>query len=136
MSVSRRSAGTSARILRHCAIAPDIEDAVRWLAVVATATLSDAKGEPLKIKSKQVLHPIPGSLHAVSCVAKAEVYAASESVFEEVFASFVPKGADIVAQAPANGPSVLTLYSGQRFDGVARVGPLHGAARQRTRERG
>jgi hypothetical protein len=89
--------------------------------VVATATFADPAGSPMKVKSKEVLHPIPGSLHGVTCVAKADIYAASEPLFEDVFASFVPKGADIVAQAPENGRSVLTLYSGPRFDGVARV---------------
>ncbi|MEI9929050.1 MAG: hypothetical protein WDM89_00420 [Rhizomicrobium sp.] len=41
---------------RHCASAPDIEDAVMWLAVVATAT---DEGMPVKISSGVSRNPPP-----------------------------------------------------------------------------
>lgn len=72
-------------------------------------------------RAKQVLHPIPGALQFVTCAAEASKYAENEKEFETIFDSFVPKSGDYIAKAPVTPPSVLTLYTGAKFDGTARV---------------
>lgn len=77
--------------------------------VVATVTAADEKGEAKEATGRQEVHPVPGSLQFVQCVAAKEDYAAVEPQFTQVFASYEPKVNQIVAQAPSARPSVLTL---------------------------
>lgn len=89
--------------------------------VVATIAGTTKDGVVAKATAKQVLHVVPGSLQFVQCMTMQAMYQTMTPQFEAVFASFDPKGDQLVAQAPQAGPSVLTLFEGGKFDGVARV---------------
>lgn len=88
--------------------------------VVASLTRPTAKGD-VKIKGKQILHVIPGSLQFINCSALADKYAELETEFEAIFDSYKAKSGDYIARAPMTPPSVLTLYTGAGYDGTARV---------------
>jgi hypothetical protein len=77
--------------------------------------------EGIKVRGKQNLHAIPGSLQFINCAARDEIYAEFDKDFESIFESYKAKSGDYVAQAPKTPPSVLTLYTGAKFDGTARV---------------
>lgn len=88
--------------------------------VVASLTRTTDKGD-VKVKGKQVVHVIPGSLQFINCSAIADKYAELEEEFEAIFASYKAKSGDYIARAPMTPPSVLTLYTGAGYDGTARV---------------
>jgi hypothetical protein len=71
-------------------------------------------------KSKQEIHAIPGIIHVIACATKVERYDTALADFDAIFNSYEPQRG-LVSQAPSNGRSVLTLYSGSNFEGTARV---------------
>ena len=87
--------------------------------VVASVDVKKPDGTVIRATSKQVLFSIPGSMHFVSCTSKKEHYAVMAPQFDKVFASYVPRSVDNIAEAAPR--SVLTLYAGNNFDGVAHV---------------
>lgn len=90
--------------------------------LVATAT---AKGDDPKTsyqaKSKQVIHVVPGNLFFVQCTATKADYPLIAKDFENVFASFDPRVNEMLVNAPQSAPSVLTLFAGPGFEGVAHT---------------
>ena len=86
---------------------------------VASASFS-RNGVDGRSKSKQVIHLLPGSVHAVMCLAKEEVFPTFAGEFEIVFDSYVPASA-LVAMGPGAPSSTLTLFTGARYDGMRRV---------------
>ena len=88
--------------------------------VVATLNVTAETG-PMQATGKQVVYVIPGSVQFVNCSAKKDFYAAMSPQFEGVFASFEPKSGAYIAEAEQVKPSLLTVFAGPEFDGVARV---------------
>lgn len=89
--------------------------------VVTTMDSKNKDGTVTKMKGKQELHMLPGVIHMVGCATDAESYDTASVDFETIFTSFTPM-AGVVAQTPQPvGPSVVTLFSGADFTGVARV---------------
>jgi len=78
--------------------------------VVATVTAQDGTSAVELATGRQEVHPVPGSLQFVQCVAAKSIYKQMEPAFNAIFASFEPKPNQLIVQAPAMGkPSVLTL---------------------------
>jgi hypothetical protein len=88
--------------------------------VVATVTAQEAGTAPELATGRQEVHPVPGSLQFVQCVAAKSIYKQMEPAFNAIFASFEPKPNQLIVQAPAKTtPSVLTLAASQ--GGTTRV---------------
>lgn len=97
-----------------------LQDGRKVYYVVASLTRTTDKGD-VKVKGKQIVHIIPGSLQFINCSSIADKYAELETEFEAIFDSYKAKSGDYVARAPITPPSVLTLYTGAGYDGTARV---------------
>jgi hypothetical protein len=81
--------------------------------VVATVTSEEAGGPAEQSTGRQEVHPVPGSLQFVQCVAPKNIYAKIAPAFDTIFASFEPKANQLIAgAAPKTAPSVLTLFTG------------------------
>jgi hypothetical protein len=89
--------------------------------LVATASSTAEDGKVSAVTSKQMIHPVPGDLFFVQCTATKAGFVAMKPVFEKVFASFEPRVNETLVYAPQSAPSVLTLFSGPGFDGVAHT---------------
>lgn len=82
--------------------------------VVATVTSQEAGGAVEQSTGRQEVHPVPGSLQFVQCVAPKAIYAKLEPAFATIFSSFEPKANQLIARAtPKAAPSVLTLFTGE-----------------------
>jgi hypothetical protein len=78
--------------------------------VVATVTAQEAGTAAELATGRQEVHPVPGSLQFVQCVAAKSIYKQMEPAFNAIFASFEPKPNQLIVQAPTTAkPSVLTL---------------------------
>lgn len=88
--------------------------------VVATVTAQEAGGAAELATGRQEVHPVPGSLQFVQCVAAKSIYKQMEPAFNAIFASFEPKPNQLIVQVPATpAPSVLTLAATE--GGTTRV---------------
>ncbi len=88
--------------------------------VVATVTTQETGTSPELATGRQEVHPVPGSLQFVQCVATKSIYKQMEPAFNAIFASFEPKPNQLIVQAPAKAtPSVLTLAATE--GGTTRV---------------
>lgn len=88
--------------------------------VVATVTAQEAGTAAELATGRQEVHPVPGSLQFVQCVAAKGIYKQMEPAFNAIFASFEPKPNQLIVQAPAKPtPSVLTLAATE--GGTTRV---------------
>ena len=88
--------------------------------VVINTEETNKEGKVERMKGKQEVHAVPGSVHTIVCVTDTDKYEAASADFEAVFASYEPRRG-LVAQAPAAPHSVLTFFAGTDFTGAARV---------------
>lgn len=90
--------------------------------VVATVAATDAGGAAELATGRQEVHPVPGSLQFVQCVAAKSVYSQMEPAFTGIFASFEPKANQLLVNAaPKLAPSVITLHADATSGGVVKV---------------
>jgi hypothetical protein len=90
--------------------------------LVATASAKGEDGKVFEAKSKQVLHVVPGNLFFVQCTAAKADYPLMTKEFDQIFASFEARPNErLVSLPPQSTPSVLTLFAGPRFEGVAHT---------------
>jgi len=88
--------------------------------VVATVTTQETGTPPELATGWQEVHPVPGSLQFVQCVATKGIYKQMEPAFNAIFASFEPKPNQLIVLAPTKAtPSVLTLAATE--GGTTRV---------------
>lgn len=87
---------------------------------VATATVKD-EAKVFEATSKQVVHVVPGSLYFVQCTAAKAAWPTMTPTFEKIFASFEPRVNELLVMGPHSAPSVLTVFSGPDFGGVAHA---------------
>lgn len=81
--------------------------------VVATVAAKSQDGAALLAVGRQEVHPVPGSLQFIQCVAAQAVYPQMEPQFTKIFASFEPKPNQLLVRVmPKDAPSVLTLTAG------------------------
>jgi hypothetical protein len=88
--------------------------------VVFTGT-SDKNGTSKSATGKMELHFIPGSMHSVMCITDTATWKLASTQLDTIFDSYDPKTAALIASLSPRGGSVLTMFAGHRFDGVARV---------------
>jgi hypothetical protein len=69
---------------------------------VATAT-ANVNGQTVALKAKLVYFGVPGSLHAVGCSAKADIFETQLPIYDGVFASYEPKRGEMIVSAPPAG---------------------------------
>lgn len=87
--------------------------------VVATVTAEEGAATELAT-GRQEVHPVPGSLQFVQCVAAKSIYKQMEPAFNAIFASFEPKPNQLIVQLPTKAtPSVLTIAATE--GGTTRV---------------
>jgi hypothetical protein len=78
--------------------------------VVATVGAKGQDGTALLATGRQEVHPVPGSLQFIQCVAAQKIYPQMEPQFTKIFASFEPKPNQLLVRVmPGDAPSVLTL---------------------------
>ena len=82
----------------------------RKIFYVLATVLADENGAAKEMTGRQEVHPVPGALHFVQCVAAKADYAGLEREFTTIFASYEPKVNQLIAEA--SPPSLLTLSAG------------------------
>ena len=88
--------------------------------IVYTATGKKGEGAPESVRGKTELHFVPGSMHFVMCMTKAEYFDAAGTGFSTIFASYEPHPNTLVSRNE-HAPSVLTMFANANFSGTARV---------------
>jgi hypothetical protein len=88
--------------------------------VVFTGT-STQNGTSYLMTGKMELHFIPGSMHSLTCMTEAQYWDLASATFDDIFKSYEPMTAALIASISPRGGSVLTMFAGHRYDGVAHV---------------
>jgi Beta/Gamma crystallin len=84
---------------------------------VATSTSPNPGEKPLKSKSE--IQAVPGLSLLMMCATEVEDYNAALPAFDAILTSFEP-ASGMISQAPANGTSVMTVYTASNYEGAAR----------------
>jgi hypothetical protein len=82
---------------------------------------STENGEKHTAKGKMEVHFIPGSMHSLLCMTEPETWETATVQFDQIFDSYEPQTAALIASAAPRGGSVLTMFAGTKYDGTARV---------------
>jgi hypothetical protein len=88
--------------------------------VVFTGT-SVENGTSTSATGKMELHFIPGSMHTLMCMTETQTWDLASAQLDGIFESYDPKTPALIASISPRGGSVLTMFAGHRYDGVARV---------------
>jgi hypothetical protein len=88
--------------------------------VVFTGT-STQNGTSYLMTGRMELHFIPGSMHSMTCMTETQYWDLASAPFDDIFTSYEPMTPALIASISPRGGSVLTMFAGQRYDGVARV---------------
>jgi hypothetical protein len=78
-------------------------------------------GTSYLMTGKMELHFIPGSVHTLTCITETQYWDLASATFEDIFKSYEPMTPALIASIASGGGSVLTMFAGHRFDGVAHV---------------
>jgi len=88
--------------------------------VVFTDT-NDQNGTSYLMTGRMELHFIPGSMHSLTCITEAQYWDLASASFDDIFNSYEPMTPALIASIAPGGGSVLTMFAGHRYDGVAHV---------------
>lgn len=82
---------------------------------------STQNGTSYLMTGKMELHFIPGSMHSLTCMTEAQYWELASAQFDDIFKSYEPMTPALIASISSRGGSVLTMFAGHRYDGVAHV---------------
>jgi hypothetical protein len=82
---------------------------------------SQENGKTVDGTGKMEVHFIPGSMHSVMCVTDTTSYSRFSPAFEQIFSSYEPGSAAVIASLTAAPSSALTLFARSSFQGQAQV---------------